>query len=126
MDRPMNNFVFKLMSFEFGLRYLFSPPQNTLKEIGIKLSFWMLDYGCGPGSYSIATAEFVGKSGKVYALDIHPLAIQRIQKIASKKGLTNIETIRSDCATGLSDRSIDVVLLYNTLHDLSRPNFSMK
>ncbi|GAH29083.1 unnamed protein product, partial [marine sediment metagenome] len=48
----------------------------------------------------MATAEFVGKSGKIYALDIHPLAIQMVQRIATKKQLTNVETICSDCKTG--------------------------
>jgi len=33
-----------------------------------------------------------------------------------------METIRSDCDTGLPDRSMDVVLLYDTFHALSKPN----
>jgi len=50
------------------------------------------------------------------------LAIQRVQSIASKKQLTNVETICSDCKTGLPDKSIDVALLYDTLHGLNEPN----
>ena len=122
MDKPKHNFDFKLMSFGFKFRDFFLPRMNILKEVGIKPGFHVLDYGCGPGSYIIPLAELVGKSGKIYALDIHPLAIQMVQSIASKKQLTNIETICSDCKTGLPDNSLDVVLLYDTLHDLSRPN----
>ena len=33
-----------------------------------------------------------------------------------------METICSDCKTGLPDKSIDVALLYDTLHGLSKPN----
>lgn len=121
MDNPRPNLHFKFMSFEFKLRDLFSPRKNILKEVGIKPGFHVLDYGCGPGSYIIPLSELVGKSGKIYALDIHPLAIQRVRSIASKKKLTNVETIRSDCKTGLSDSSMDVILLYDTLHDLSDP-----
>ena len=33
-----------------------------------------------------------------------------------------METICSDCNTGLPDNSVDVVLLYDTLHSLSDPN----
>jgi ubiquinone/menaquinone biosynthesis C-methylase UbiE len=91
-------------------------------EVGIKPGFYILDYGCGPGSYLIPLAEWVGKSGKIYALDIHPLAIQMVQNIASKKQLENVETILSDCKTGLPDKSMDIVLLYDILHDLSDPN----
>ena len=86
----------------------------------------VLDYGCGPGSYSIAAAEIVGASGKVYALDIHPLAAQQVRKKASKKGLKNIQTIRSDSTTGLANNSVDVVLLYYVFHDLDNPERVLK
>ena len=121
-DKPNSNLDFRFMSFGFKFRDFFSPRKNTLAEVDIKPAFNILDYGCGPGSYTIVAARLVGSSGKVYALDIHPLAIQQVQKIAAKKRLTNIITILSDCAAGLPDESIDVVLLYDTLHDLSEPD----
>jgi len=118
----MRNLDFRFMSFGFIFRDIFLPRKNILREAGIKPDSCILDYGCGPGSYSIAAAELVGKSGKVHALDIHPLAVQRVQNIASKKQLTNVATICSSCKTGLPDSSIDVVLLYDTLHTLSDSN----
>jgi ubiquinone/menaquinone biosynthesis C-methylase UbiE len=118
MDKPKSDLDFKLMSLTYKIRDLFFPRRNILKEAGIKPGFHVLDYGCGPGSYLIPLAELVGTSGKIYALDVHPLAIQRIQRIASKKRLTNVETIHSDCKTGLPDQSVDAVLLYDTYHDL--------
>jgi len=122
MDKTMPNLHFKFMSFGYKFRDFFSPRMNILKEVGIKTGFHVLDYGCGPGSYITAAAELVGKSGKIFALDIHPLAIQKAQSIASKKQLPNVETICSDCRTGLPDDSIDVVLLYDTFHNLGDPN----
>ena len=122
MDEPESDFNFKFMSFGFIFRDLFSPRKNILKEVELKPGFHVLDYGCGPGSYIAPTAELVGRSGKIYALDIHPLAIKNIQSIASKKQLVNVKTICSDCKTGLPDNSIDVVLLYDTYHGLSNPN----
>jgi len=110
------------MSFIFRLRDILSPRRNVLEEVGIKDGFSILDYGCGPGSYSVVAAQLVGKSGKVYALDIHPLAVQQVQSIASKKKLTNIVTILSDCGTELPNESIDVVLLFDTFHGLSKPD----
>lgn len=121
MDKPMSNFHFKFMSFGYKFRDFFLPRMNILREAGIKTEFYVLDYGCGPGSYIITAAELVGESGKIYALDVHPLAIQRVQNIASKKQLSNVKTIFSDCKTGLSDNSVDVVLLYDAFHDLSEP-----
>ncbi len=53
----------------------------------IKPGTHVLDYGCGPGNYTIVAAELVGPSGKVYAVDIHPLAIREVQNKADIKGL---------------------------------------
>jgi len=55
-----------------------------------------------------------------------PLGIKRVQDIASKKGVTNIEPICSDCATGLEDGDIDVVLLYDTFHEVTDPDGVLK
>ena len=78
MNKPMSDFDFRFMSFGFKFRDLFLPRENILKEVGIKPGFYILDYGCGAGSYTIPAAQLVGNSGKVYALDIHPLAVQRV------------------------------------------------
>jgi len=95
---------------------------NVLKEVGIRKGFHVLDYGCGPGSYIKPLAELVGESGKIYALDIHPLAIRAVQRIASRKRLANVNTIISSCQTGLHTSSIDVILLYDILHHLNNLN----
>jgi ubiquinone/menaquinone biosynthesis C-methylase UbiE len=126
MNNPVSAFHFKFMSFGFKFRDFFLPPKNILKEVGIKHGFHVLDYGCGPGNYIVPLAELVGKSGKIYALDIHPLAIRSVQSIASKRQLTNVETICSDCKTGLQDNSVDVALLYDTFHTLSDPDGVLK
>jgi len=110
------------MSLGCKFRDFFVPRINILREVGIKPGFHVLDYGCGPGSYSIVAAELVGATGKVYAFDIHPLAVQRVENIASKKHVKNVETICSDCKTGLPPNSVEVVLLYDTFHSLSDPN----
>lgn len=126
MDKPMSNIRFKFMSFGYKFRDFFLPRKNTLKEAAIKPGFHVLDYGCGPGSCTFLLAKLVGTSGRIYALDIHPLAIQMVQRIATKKHLINVETIRSGCETGLPDKSVEVILLYDTFHELSDPNGVLK
>lgn len=118
MDEPMSDFGFKMMTFHLRFRDIFSPPKNTLQEILIEPGSFVVDFGCGPGGFSIAASEMVGKEGKVFALDIHPMAIEQVQNRASKMGLTNIETILSSCETGLEASSIDIILLYDVFHHL--------
>jgi len=126
MDKPMSNFDFQFMSVGYKFRDLFLPRLNILKEVGIKPGFHVLDFGCGPGSYIIPLVKLVGESGKIYALDIHPLAIQKVKDIALKKQLINVETILSDCQTGLPDNNLDAVLLYDAFHHLSDPDVVLK
>lgn len=126
MDKPMSNFDFKFMSVGYKFRDFFRPRINILEKVGIKQGFHVLDYGCGPGGYIIPLTKLVGESGRVYALDIHPLAVQKVQDIVSKKKLANVNIILSDCRTGLPDNSLDAVLLYDAYHHLSDPDMVIK
>ena len=122
MDKAQSNLDFRLMSLMFKVRDMVAPRKRVLEQVGIQPGFRVLDYGCGPGSYTPPLAELVGESGRVYSLDIHPLAIKMVQNTIRKRQLTNVETILSECNTGLPDSSVDVVILYDTFHDLHQPN----
>ena len=126
MDRPKSGIDFRLMSLTYMFRDLRLPRMEILQEVGIQPGFQILDFGCGPGSYVAAASRLAGQSGKVYTLDIHPLAVRGIRRMASRKGLSNVETILSDCQTGLPDECMDVVLLYDTYHALSAPEKVLK
>ena len=67
----------------FRFRDFFIPRRKVLEEAGIKPGFRVLDYGCGSGSYIPDTSEMVGPSGKVYALDINPVALEMVRSLAS-------------------------------------------
>ncbi len=119
MHDPLAVLKFKVMVAVFRLRDWWRPRREVLREVGIRPGARVLHYGCGTGSYIRESARQVGKEGEVYALDANPLAIRAAQQIAARYGLPNVKTILSDCVTGLADMSVDVVLLYDILHDLS-------
>jgi ubiquinone/menaquinone biosynthesis C-methylase UbiE len=121
VDSVVSSLRFRGMSLFFRLRDLALPRAEILSEVSIKAGAKLLDYGCGPGGYVPTASELVGKRGKVYALDIHPLAITRVQQIAAREHLVNVEAIHSGCKTGLPDASLDVVLLYDVFHALDNP-----
>jgi ubiquinone/menaquinone biosynthesis C-methylase UbiE len=120
-DKPMPNLAFKMMTLFLKTRDFFLPREHVLVEVGLEPGQHVLDYGCGPGGYVAETARLVGQDGRVYALDVQPLALQKAQTIARQNNLTNVETIHSNCQTGLPDHSIDVVLLYDIFHMFSDP-----
>jgi ubiquinone/menaquinone biosynthesis C-methylase UbiE len=111
----MPNIAFRAMSLYFALRHRLEDVRKPLKQAGVKEGQTVLDFGCGPGHYAIAAAKMVGANGKVYALDIHPLAAQSVEKKAKKEGLPNIVTIVSDRDTRLPDQSIDIALAYDMI-----------
>ena len=121
MERSVTNRHFKFMSLSFKIRDLLLPRDHILNEVGIKPGFQVLDYGCGTGSYAVVASKMVGTSGTVYALDIHPLAIEYVKKRVSKEHLNNIRTVISGRDTGLPDNSMDIVLLYDIFHELGDP-----
>jgi SAM-dependent methyltransferase len=116
-QKPMHKLNFKAVSLILKSRDFFYPPYKVLDEVRIRPNDYVLDFGCGPGSYSIAVAQRL-ETGKVFALDIHPLALESVSHAAHKKRLTSVKTILSDCYTGLPSNSIDVILLYYIYNDL--------
>ncbi len=126
VNKPMNNISFKMMSAFFAVRDKFSDPMKKIKKAKINLGDHVLDYGAGPGAYSIAAAKVVGELGKIYSVDIQPLSSEVIRKKASKIGLRNIKTITSNCDTGLENNSIDVVLCLDMFHMIKNQDELLK
>jgi ubiquinone/menaquinone biosynthesis C-methylase UbiE len=115
-DKPMAESHFRVMSFLMAVGQLFIDGRKRLQTSRVAEGQTVLDFACGPGYWAIPTAEIVGEGGKVYALDIHPLAIEAVEKKARKKSLANITTILSGRDTGLPNESIDVILLYDAIN----------
>lgn len=126
MEEPDSEFKFHANTLIFKFRDFFFPRRKILEEAGIKPGVKVLDYGCGSGSYIPDASEMVGPSGKVYALDINPVAIEMVRSLASIRQLENIEPILTDYNTGLFGDSVDIVLFYDTFHTLKEPQLVMK
>jgi ubiquinone/menaquinone biosynthesis C-methylase UbiE len=110
------------MAAEFKIRDTLKPRKNIIEEVGIKEGFKVLDFGCGPGGYVLPTSKLIGKTGKLFALDVKPVAIDMVKNIIKKNNLKNVETILSNCNTGLPDDILDIALLYDVFHDLENQN----
>jgi len=120
--KPMPNIIFNGMTWIFrftDLVHLTNPPRH-LKETPLKEGMRVVDYGCGPGRYALPATKLVGPKGKVFAVDIHPLAISTIKRKTANEALTNVEAILvNSYNTGIQESSIDLVLLIDTFHMIS-------
>jgi ubiquinone/menaquinone biosynthesis C-methylase UbiE len=126
MSKHDSLLAYRITCLFFGIRDWLRPPARVLDSIPLESGSTVVDYGCGSGGHSIAAARSVGPSGKVYAVDISPHAIARVKSLASRKHLSHIESILTNRETGLPDSSVDVVLLYDTFHDLTDPQEVLK
>ena len=117
--KPESDAIYRLNIWFYKLTDLIWNPRRRLEKIPIKEGMAVLDYGCGPGRYTLPIARLVGPKGKVFAVDIQPLAVSTTKEKAAGESLTNIETILVDSYnTGIKDSSIDLVLFLDTLHQI--------
>lgn len=115
--KAMSDASFKLMTWTFRLVDLFARPRRHLAKVPVREGMTVVDYGCGPGRYTIPLAELVGPGGKVFAVDIQPLAIRTVKEKAARKSLTNIEAVLANSyTTAIPASSADIVLLFDTVH----------
>jgi ubiquinone/menaquinone biosynthesis C-methylase UbiE len=118
-----SDLAFRLMTLTYKIRDLLQNPRRSLEKAGLTKGMSVVDYGCGPGSFTMPAAELVGHEGRVFAVDIHPLAISTVEQKASRKGLQNVETILvTGYDTGIEKSSVDRVLLIDTIHAIEDPD----
>jgi len=91
---------------------------EVLESIGIRKGQTVLDFGCGSGTYAIPAARVVGEQGRVYALDKDKKVLDELVQEAESVGLKNIERVETsgELEIGLTDESVDVVLLFDVFH----------
>jgi len=96
----------------------FFDPPKILATFGLNSETGdVAEFGCGYGTFTIPAAKII--KGKVYALDIEPDMTRITDKEAKKNGLNNVQTVPCDFmakGSGLPDKSMDYVMLFNILH----------
>lgn len=96
----------------------FFDPKAVLAKLGLDTDCSeVLEFGCGYGTFTIPAAQLI--RGKVYALDIEPEMLTITGAKAKVAGVANIELMQRDFAidgSGLADRTVDYVMLFNILH----------
>ncbi len=101
----------------------FFDPTVILPRLGLNATCGdVAEFGCGYGTFTLAAARII--SGTVYALDIEPAMIEAAKINVAADGITNVRFCLRDFVdngAGLSDGSVDYVMLFNILH-AERPN----
>jgi demethylmenaquinone methyltransferase/2-methoxy-6-polyprenyl-1,4-benzoquinol methylase len=109
-------------SIDNPVRRWLEKPEKSLRAAGLDLGLRVLEVGPGTGFYTLAASEMVGPAGLIYALDLHPVAIQRITELVDRAGLKNVEVRQANAtATGLDPGGVDLVLLFGVIPSPTLP-----
>jgi predicted methyltransferase len=80
------------------------------------------DVGAGDGRYSIALASTVGERGRIYATEVDPNDLKKMEDRVEREKLTNVEVVLgTQEATGLTEACCDGILLRRVYHHFQNP-----
>jgi SAM-dependent methyltransferase len=94
---------------------------EVLAHIGVSEAQTVLDYGCGPGTFTIPCARIIGRRGRVYAFEVRARLLELVKERARQAALSNIIPVLSDnskLGIELPDKNVDVILVYDVMHEI--------
>lgn len=108
--------------FESPGREVFDMAEEIVDAMQLNPGMQIADIGAGTGLFTRHFARRVGKTGKVYAVDISKAFIDNIIKQANQSGLHNIEGINNTAKdTRLKACSIELAFICDTYHHFEYP-----
>ena len=121
--RPMSDTAFRLMEGVMALWYVLARrPRRDLQLLPLERGLTVVDYCCGPGHYTLPIAEAVGPEGRVYAVDIQPLAVAGVREKAARRGLRNVTAVLVDSYhTGLPEGCAGLAVFLDAFHMVGDP-----
>ena len=114
---------FKITVVYFAILDLFHPTvAKRSRAFGIGEGMTVVDYGCGLGRYTTHFAALAGFKGKVYGVDIQPLAVEAVRRKAAKQGLPNVEAVLAQgYDSGLPGNAADVICALDMFSKVQEP-----
>ena len=111
-----------LSTFERSGREVYDRRLDVVQALQLKPEMDIADIGAGTGFYSLLFAAQLGKSGKVFAVDVTDDFVRNIERLASEQNLDNIHAVLSKQKdTHLDSNSIDMAFVCNTYHHFEYP-----
>ena len=117
------NIAFRMMSLAMKVHDVFKNVDTLIEDFGIEDGYTVVDYGCGPGRYVQKASSLVGPTGRIYAADIHNLAIEKVQKLIEKHYLGNVMPVFiHGYSCDIENNAADVVYALDMFHMVNDPN----
>lgn len=93
-----------------------------LAELRLEPGMVVADVGAGTGYYTRRFAPLVGPIGAVYAVDVQPQMLERLEALARQPGLAHIKPVLGSADDAkLPAGSVDLAILIDVYHELEHP-----
>jgi len=97
-------------------RRFLEPPDRLVSQLGLKATDVVVDFGCGPGFYTIPIARGVART---IAVDVSSHMLEKTVSNAKKNQVT-VEALVSDgTAIRLDDGIVDLIFLSHVFHEVA-------
>jgi SAM-dependent methyltransferase len=98
------------------VRRFLEPPDRLVSQLGLKATDVVVDFGCGPGFYTIPIARGVART---IAVDVSSHMLEKTVSNAKKNQVT-VEALVSDgTAIKLDDGIVDLIFLSHVFHEVA-------
>ncbi len=116
----MSKVKFILMKYiGMPIRNKLMPPVRIMDEMLFKNGDIVLDFGCGPGIFTMMLSNAVGENGKVNAADISIDAIKSVDKIVERNNLQNVSVVHLKKENFLESETFDKIIMLDVLHQIN-------
>lgn len=97
-----------------------------LDALEIPAGATVADVGAGTGYFTWRLAQRVGPNGKVLAVDVQQMMLDRAAEAVRQHGLTNVSyVLGTNSNPRLPDKSVDLVFIAYSYHEFSQPEATM-
>jgi len=98
-----------------SIRKWLDPPNRVLDKLGVRADDVVIDFGCGPGFYTIPLTKMVGR---VIAIDSQTGMLEKASRYAAKNNV-KVEFYQNDGKSiPLPDSIADLIFLRRVFHEL--------
>lgn len=94
-------------------------PDELIKLLKIGPGSQAADIGCHEGYMTFKLSKVVGRTGKVYAVDVEDSKVKKVQSLAAESKIQNVTAIKGDYDDPkLPLNSLDAVIILDTYHEM--------
>jgi precorrin-6B methylase 2 len=109
-------------SFEREGREAHDHKREIVAALALQPGSSVADVGAGTGLFTFDFAKAVGRSGTVYAVDVHDYFLRHIEAKAAKRRVQNVKVVAAtQKSANLPDASVDVVFMCDAYHHVEYP-----